>query len=66
MAATLDHAVWFHRPLRADRWHLHAFQGQGLTGGRGLSLGRVYDGDGLHVATVAQEVVVREARPRPA
>lgn len=62
MAATLDHAIWFHRPVRADRWHLHALQGQGLTGGRGLALGRVYDGDGLHVATVAQEIVVREVR----
>lgn len=63
MAATLDHAIWFHRPLRADRWHLHALQGQGLTGGRALALGRVYDGEGLHVATVAQEVLVREVRP---
>jgi len=62
MAATLDHAVWFHRPVRADRWHLYTFQGQGLTGARGLSLGRVYDRDGLHVATVAQEVLAREAR----
>jgi acyl-CoA thioesterase-2 len=63
MAATLDHTVWFHRPLRADDWHVHTLQGQGLTGGRGLALGRVYDGEGLHVATVAQEVVVREMRP---
>jgi len=63
MAATLDHTVWFHRPLRADRWHVHTVQSQGLTGGRGLALGRVYDGTGLHVATVAQEVVVREMRP---
>jgi acyl-CoA thioesterase-2 len=62
MAATLDHTVWFHRPLRADEWHVHTLQAQGLTGGRGLALGRVYDGDGLHVATVAQEVVVREMR----
>jgi acyl-CoA thioesterase-2 len=64
MAATLDHTVWFHRPLRADEWHIHTLQGQGLTGGRGLALGRVYDADGLHVATVAQEVVVREMRNR--
>jgi len=63
MAATLDHAIWFHRPLRADRWHLHAFQGQGLTDGRGLAMGRIYDADGLHVATVAQEIVAREVRP---
>ena len=62
MAATLDHALWFHRPVRADRWHLHALQGQGLTGGRALALGRVYDGEGLHVATVAQEILVRERR----
>jgi acyl-CoA thioesterase len=41
---------------------VHTLQAQGLTGGRGLALGRVYDGDGLHVATVAQEVVVREMR----
>ena len=64
MAATLDHTVWFHRPVCADRWHVHRLQGQGLTGGRGLALGRVYDGDGVHVATVAQEVVVR-ARDEP-
>jgi acyl-CoA thioesterase-2 len=62
MAATLDHTIWFHRPLRAEEWHVHTLQGQGLTGGRGLALGRVYDGEGLHVATVAQEVVVREMR----
>ena len=64
MAATLDHTVWFHRPLRADQWHIHTLQGQGLTGGRGLALGRVYDAEGLHVATVAQEVVVREMRSK--
>ena len=54
--------LWFHRPLRADRWHLHALQGQGLTGGRALALGRAHDGAGLHVATVAQEILVRERR----
>ena len=59
--ASLDHTVWFHRPLRADRWHLHDFSCHSFVGGRGLTIGQVFDLDGCHVATVAQEIIARGA-----
>ena len=59
-AASLDHTIWFHRALRADEWHLYDFSCHHFIGGRGLSVGHVFAGDGLHVATVAQEVLVRD------
>ena len=61
--ASLDHAVWFHRPVRVDEWHLYDFACHSYTGGRGLSVGHVFDQGGRHVATVAQEVLVREVTP---
>ncbi len=57
--ASLDHTVWFHRPVRADGWHLHDLSCQTYIGGRGLTIGQVYDSDGGHAATVAQEVLIR-------
>ncbi len=57
--ASLDHTIWFHRQLRADRWHLHDFSCHHFVGGRGLAVGHVFGEDGTHVATVAQEVLVR-------
>jgi acyl-CoA thioesterase-2 len=62
--ASLDHTIWFHRSLRADRWHLHDFSCHHFVGGRGLSVGHVFEADGTHVATVAQEVLVRTAADR--
>jgi acyl-CoA thioesterase-2 len=61
--ASLDHSIWFHRPVHADLWHLHDFTCHSYCGGRGLSLGHVFSADGAHVATVAQEVLVRPRRP---
>jgi acyl-CoA thioesterase-2 len=61
-AASLDHSVWFHRPVRADRWHLHDFSCHHFGGGRGLSIGHVFSADGVHLATVAQEVLMRDRR----
>jgi acyl-CoA thioesterase-2 len=61
-SASLDHAIWFHRPFRADAWHLHAFTCRGLIGSRGLSSGAVFDQQGRHVASVAQEVLIRPHR----
>jgi len=61
-SASLDHAIWFHRPLRADDWHVQSFTCQGLMGSRGVSLGHVFTADGTHAATVSQEVVVRRKR----
>ena len=48
--ASLDHTIWFHRPLRADQWHLYDFSCHGYTGGRGLAIGHVFSADGTHVA----------------
>ncbi|MCU1358909.1 MAG: tesB [Ilumatobacteraceae bacterium] len=61
-AASLDHAVWFHRPVRADQWHLYDVSCYGYTGGRGLATGHVFAADGTHVATIAQEVLLRPGR----
>jgi acyl-CoA thioesterase-2 len=58
--ASLDHTIWFHRPMRADHWHLHDFACHSFVGGRGLTVGHVFDLDGVHVATIAQEVLLRE------
>jgi len=60
--ASLDHTVWFHRTMRADEWHLHDFTCHSLSNSRGLSIGHVFSVDGTHVATVAQEFLLREAR----
>ncbi|GAB2454797.1 acyl-CoA thioesterase II [Nocardioides hungaricus] len=60
--ASLDHAVWFHRPFRADEWWLYDQHSPAATGGRGLVLAKVYSRDGRLVASVAQEAVVREVR----
>jgi acyl-CoA thioesterase-2 len=60
--ASLDHAIWFHRPLRADDWLLYELRGGGVADGRGLAFARIFDRDGAHVASMAQEALVRERR----
>ena len=62
--ASLDHTIWFHRPFRADAWQLHDVTCHTFVGGRGLSLGHVFDLAGHHVATIAQEVLLRDTRDR--
>ena len=57
--ASLDHAVWFHRPFRADRWWLYDQHSPSATGARGLALAQVYAEDGTLVSTVAQEGLIR-------
>ena len=59
MSASLDHAIWFHRPLQTDAWHLYDFTCHGLLSSRGLAVGHVFTEDGSHVATVTQEVLLR-------
>jgi acyl-CoA thioesterase-2 len=61
-SASLDHTIWFHRPGRADEWHLHDFSCHSFVGGRGLALGHLHSASGDHVATVAQEVLLRDNR----
>ena len=60
MMASLDHAVWFHRPTRADDWVLLDLDGHGIIRTRGLSTGEVFSADGQHIATIAQEGLIRE------
>ncbi len=57
--ASLDHAMWFHRPFRADDWLLYELESPTAQGGRGLAHGRFYDGNGELVASVAQESMIR-------
>jgi len=63
-SASLDHAMWFHRPANACDWHLHDYHCRELISTRGLSFGNIFDEHGNHVASVAQEVLIRPARPR--
>ena len=58
--ASLDHALWFHRPFRADQWLLYAQDSPSAYGARGLCRGSVYTRDGVLVASVAQEGLMRQ------
>ncbi|MGA6930877.1 MAG: acyl-CoA thioesterase II, partial [Pseudolabrys sp.] len=62
MAASLDHALWFHRPFRADDWLLYAQDSPNLHGSRGYARGLIFKRDGTLVASVAQEGLVRQRR----
>ena len=63
-AASLDHAVWFHRPVRADDWLLYAEESPSASGGRGFTRGNLFTRDGLLVASVAQEGLIRPRADR--
>lgn len=58
-AATLDHAIWFHRPFRMDEWLLYAMDSPAAAGARGFARGSIYTRDGTLVASVAQEGLLR-------
>jgi acyl-CoA thioesterase-2 len=60
--ASLDHALWLHRPFRADEWLLYAQDSPSSHGARGFCRGRVFTRDGRLVASVAQEGLVRQRR----
>ena len=62
MAASLDHALWFHRPFRADEWLLYAQDSPNLFGSRGFSRGLIFTSDGTLVASVVQEGLLRLKR----
>ena len=63
MGASLDHALWLHRPFRADEWLLYAQESPNLNGARGFSRGLIFRRDGVLVANVTQEGLVRLKRP---
>lgn len=62
--ASLDHAVWFHRPVRADQWLLYDQTSPSATGARGFATANIYAQDGTMVASVAQEGLIRPIEPK--
>ncbi len=60
--ASLDHAMWWHRPARADEWCCYVQESPNAIGGRGLAAGRLYGIDGTLIASVAQEGMIRVPR----
>lgn len=63
-AASIDHAIWFHRPFQPDRWHWFEASSVNNNDSRGLAVGAFFDADGSRVATVIQEALWRPpARP---
>ena len=63
MGASLDHAVWFHRPFRADQWLLYTQDSPSSHGARGFGRGLIFAEDGTLVASIAQEGLMRPRRP---
>jgi acyl-CoA thioesterase-2 len=57
--ASLDHAMWFHRPFRADQWLLYVQDSPSASGARGFNRGLIFSRDGKLVASVAQEGLMR-------
>jgi len=57
--ASLDHALWFHRPFRADDWLLYSIDSPSAGGSRGLARGQIFDRQGRLVASTAQEGLIR-------
>ena len=62
VGASLDHAVWFHAPVRADEWFLYETDSPAASAGRALCFGQIWSADGTHVATVAQEGLLRSLK----
>lgn len=60
--ASLDHAIWFHRPTNLNQWHLYVQDSPSASGGRGFTRGEFFNQDGTLVASVAQEGLIRVRR----
>ena len=63
MSASLDHAVWFHRTIRVDRWHYYDLHAVSNQNSRGLVRGTIHREDGELVASMTQEALIRRLRP---
>jgi acyl-CoA thioesterase-2 len=66
LAASIDHAVWFHRPPRFEGWVLYTSESPVAHAARALIFGQMHNAEGVRLATVAQEALIRTPRPRPA
>lgn len=62
VGVSLDHAMWFHRPFRADEWLLYDTESPSASSGRALNEGRMFTADGRHAVTVLQEGMLRRSR----
>ena len=58
--ASLDHAIWFHRPVKMDEWLLYSLDSPSASSGRGYCRGQIYNQQGELVASVAQEGLIRQ------
>jgi acyl-CoA thioesterase-2 len=65
IGASLDHALWFHRPFRADEWLLYDSWSPSASDARGLAMGRLFTRDGRHVASAVQEGLLRRVGGGP-
>jgi acyl-CoA thioesterase-2 len=63
MAASLDHALWFHRSGRIDDWVLYEQESPSASGARGFARGRLHARGGRMLASVAQEGLIRPLKP---
>lgn len=64
-AASLDHAIWFHEPFRADEWLLHVTDSPWAGGSRGFTRGQIFSRDGRLVASTSQEGMIRPVKRDP-
>ncbi|WP_433302775.1 acyl-CoA thioesterase [Actinoplanes sp. CA-030573] len=64
IGASLDHALWLHRPFRADEWFLYDCTSPSASGSRGLATGRMFTRDGRHIASAVQEGLLRRVGER--
>jgi acyl-CoA thioesterase-2 len=64
IGASLDHALWLHRPFRADQWFLYDCTSPNASGSRGLAMGRMFDRDGRLIASAGQEGLLRRIGER--
>jgi len=58
--ASLDHAMWFHRPVKTDEWLLYVVQSSNANEGRAFCSGKIFSKDGTLVASTAQEGLIRK------
>jgi acyl-CoA thioesterase-2 len=65
IGASLDHALWIHRPFRADDWLLYDCRSPSASGARGLATGRLFTADGRYIATAVQEGLLRRVGAAP-
>jgi acyl-CoA thioesterase-2 len=65
MVASLDHAIWFHRPFRADEWLLYVQESDSMSNGRGIARAKLFRRDGGLACSVVQEGLIRLRRKPP-